>query len=305
MPKTKSKIKNLKIRNVDPTRTGLLRRRFLSDMNRRFVWLMREIRKLLVGDDAFGLVQKPPVLLQSNSGKYDPLVIHASPGQYAFTTNPRKLEAFHKWLKEQVDAGILKVSGKGKPGQPWTYEYIEAAYRQGVLRAYMDTNKEALSQSPLWYAGGRAQFLATAFGLPTTVSKVELLGLRAFDQLIGITATMSQQLSTHLAIGLASGWSPLKIAREMQKSIGSLSKTRLRTIARTEIINAHAEGQLDSFTLLGIKKLGIMVEWSTAGDELVCPKCAPMEGKTFTIEEARGRIPLHPNCRCAWIPSEI
>lgn len=283
-----------KIKRVDPTRTGLLRRKFLAEMNRKFAWLMREIRKLLIEDDAFGLKERIPSL-----------VIHASPGQYAFTTNPRKLEAFHKWLQEQIDAGILKVSGKGIKGQPWTYEYIESAYRQGVLRAYIDTNKEALAVSPVWYAGSRAQFLSTAFGLPTTMSKVELLSLRAFDQLIGITATMSQQISTHLASGLAFGWGPLKIAREMQKSIGSLSKTRARMIARTEIINAHAEGQLDSFTLLGVEKLGIMAEWATAGDELVCKICAPMEGQTFTIEEARGLIPAHPNCRCAWVPTEI
>jgi SPP1 gp7 family putative phage head morphogenesis protein len=272
-----------KVKRIDPTRTGLLRRKFLAEMNRKFAWLMKEIRKFLVDEDAFGLkVQKP-------------LVLHASPGQYAFTTNPRKLEAFHKWLKEQIDAGILKVSGKGKPGQPWTYEYIDSAYRQGVLRAYIDTNKEALAVSPAWYTGSRAQFLSTAFGLPTTMSKVELLSLRAFDQLTGITATMSQQLSTHLANGLAFGWGPLKIAREMQKSIGTLSRTRARMIARTEIINAHSNGQLDSFTLLGVEKLGILAEWATAGDELVCEICAPMEGKTFTIEEARGLIPLHPN----------
>lgn len=33
-----------------------------------------------------------------------------------------------------------------------------------------------------------------------------------------------------------------------------------------------------------------------------CPKCAGLEGQNFTISEARGILPVHPRCRCAWIP---
>jgi hypothetical protein len=61
-------------------------------------------------------------------------------------------------------------------------------------------------------------------------------------------------------------------------------------------IHAHAEGQLDAFDRLGIKDLGIQAEWSTAGDERVCPLCQGYEGKIMPISEARGMIPLHPNC---------
>jgi hypothetical protein len=75
-------------------------------------------------------------------------------------------------------------------------------------------------------------------------------------------------------------------------------------IARTEIINAHAEGQLDSFDMLGVEEVGVVAEWATAGDDRVCEECASIEGELFTVDEARGMIPLHPNCRCAWIPAE-
>jgi hypothetical protein len=34
---------------------------------------------------------------------------------------------------------------------------------------------------------------------------------------------------------------------------------------------------------------------------LVCEKCQDLEGKVFTTEEARGVIPVHPNCRCCWV----
>ena len=275
--------KQLKVRHIDPSRTGLLRRQFLAKMNERFVWLKNQLFKLIIDDDAFGLAHSKP------------LVFQAAQGQYAFGSDASKVEAFHKWLQTQIDTGILVVEGAGVPGQPWTYEYVDSAYRKGVLRAYTDANKKSLAKSPDWYAGSRQQFLMTAFGKPMKMSKVELLALRAFDELKGVTATMSQQISRQLSMGLLYGWGPLKIAREMQKVIGSLSRTRARMIARTEIIHAHAEGQLDGFDLLGIEKLGIMAEWSTAGDDLVCRRCGAMEGRLFTIDEARGLIPLHPN----------
>jgi len=278
----------------DPTRTTLLQRKFLGEIKRRFNWLYVQILKWLVEEDSLGL-KKPE----------KPLVIHAT-GHYAFATNPQKLQIFQSWLANQVNAGILTVSGKGIYGRPWTYEYIESAYHRGMTRAYIDANRILYaSAQPDFYLGSREQFLRTAFAQPEMMSKLQLLGSRSFEQLKGITASMSQQLSTHLINGLMYGASPLQIAREMRKSIGSLSRTRARMIARTEIIHAHAEGQLDSFQMLGVDELGLMAEWSTAGDALVCEECGAREGETFTVEEARGTIPLHPNCRCCWIPSEI
>jgi len=51
-----------------------------------------------------------------------------------------------------------------------------------------------------------------------------------------------------------------------------------------------------------VSKVKKEVELSTAGDERVCATCEGLEGETYTIDEARGVIPLHPLCRCSWIP---
>jgi hypothetical protein len=66
-------------------------------------------------------------------------------------------------------------------------------------------------------------------------------------------------------------------------------------LARTEIVNAHAVGQLNAFRMLGLEELGVMAEWSTGGDDRVCPDCGALEGEIFTVDEAEGMIPLHPN----------
>jgi hypothetical protein len=75
-------------------------------------------------------------------------------------------------------------------------------------------------------------------------------------------------------------------------------------LARTEIIHAHAEGQLDAFELLKVEGVQVLAEWSTAGDEIVCELCSDLEGVVMTIKEARGSLPRHPNCRCAWVPAD-
>lgn len=72
---------------------------------------------------------------------------------------------------------------------------------------------------------------------------------------------------------------------------------------------AYAEGQLEALEQLGVAEVGVEVEWlvsglgsTKAGYPSPCPQCAPMAGKVFKIAEARGLIPLHPRCKCAWAP---
>lgn len=275
-----------KLMKLDPSRTLLLRRKFMKDMDRRFSQLKRDIIKLVVDEDAFGLKESPDKEILRKQG----LTILQS---FQFLTDPQKIKAFQDWLTQQLKAGVLKL---GNGGKPWTNDYIFSAYKQGALRAYIDTYTMDKFNKPGWYRGSREQFLLSFFNIPEVKRRIELLFTRAFDQLKGISEPMGLLLSRHLATGLANGWSPLKIAREINKSITTISTSRARMIARTEIIYAQSEGQLDSFEQLGIDKLNLLVEWSTAGDELVCQDCAGYEGQTFTIEEARGLIPLHPNC---------
>jgi SPP1 gp7 family putative phage head morphogenesis protein len=243
-----------------------------------------------VTDDAFGL-KKGQNNLPFNATK-----------QYAFLSNPQKTVEFKRWLKQQVDAGLLGVD-KGFENKPWLSPHIESAFRKGMVRAYVDTYKPAINKPLDFYKGSLNQFLTDSFSAPEIREKVQMLYTRAFEGMQGITAQMSSQLSTILGDGLANGENPNAIARKIRDSIGAIDIKRARVIARTEIIRAHAEGQLSSFERLGVKDLGVLAEWSTAGDDKVCEYCSGNEGKTFTVEEARGLIPWHPSCRCCWIPS--
>lgn len=261
----------------------------MADTTRRMRSLANAVKKFVGEEDSFGL--KPREQLKLNA-------------RYEFLTSDRKLETFSEWLQQQIDEKLLSVSG-GIRGKPWTSKYIQSAYQKGMVRAYVDSKAKALAAEPKIFDASKEQFLRDSFGQAETTSKIQLLATRAFEDMRGLGAQAKVELNRILADGVAHGEHPDEIARDMVDSIDGLSRGRANTIARTETIRAHSEGQLDSFQALGVTELGVQAEWSTAGDDSVCPLCEPLEGVTFTVDEARGMIPRHPNCRCTWIPSEL
>lgn len=274
---------------MDPSRTTLIRRQFMAEMMRRMRELKAEIWQWLVVDDELGLTAQPRFRVNVNARSYE------------FLTSDRKLETFNEWLQTMIDG---KVLGVAKGQDAWTAKYVSSAWRQGLNRAYIQSQKGKLGKSLDFMEGTKAQFLRQAFNQPELMSKVKLLGTRSFNDMEGLTRAMKTDLNRILADGLVNGRSARKVARDMYERIDGLTKGRALTIARTEIIHAQAEGQLDGMENLGYSSVTAEMEWSDSGDTLVCPRCAAMSGKTFTIDEARGMIPLHPNCRCAWIPVE-
>lgn len=275
--------------SFDPSKTTTLRQAFMRSMARRILALKRGIRKWLVEEDEPGLVPWKPFKLS----------IHKK--TFQFTSSPDKILAFRQWFQRQVNEGILEVDQRE---QPWSNEYVNSAYRKGLVHSYLEGKRGLLTDARAYSATER-EFLREAFASPETTSKIQMIYTRTYNNLKGFSDAMSTQTSRILADGLAKGLHPEQIAEDMFFSIDGLSQKRAMVIARTEVIHAHAEGQLDGYEKLGVEQVGAEVEWSTAGDSRVCERCSTMEGVIYKIEEARGKIPLHPNCRCAWIPIEL
>lgn len=228
-------------------------------------------------------------------------------GRWRFLTSPEKLKAFQDWLALQLKDEI--TTDERTTSDDWWRKYVERGYEKGAGRAFDDVRKPALQQKDGdvsdFYRGSKAEFLRSSFGRAETIEKTQLLASRVFTDLKGVTEAVSTQLSRTLVDGLTQGMNPRAIAREMQKAIDGIGKVRSLTIARTEIIRAHAEGQLDAMERLGVTRVGVMVEWATARDSRVCPLCIPLQGMVLKISEARGMLPRHPNCRCAWSPANV
>lgn len=222
-------------------------------------------------------------------------------GRWQFLPDPDKVRVFREWLKAEVGH---KVTSHAEDAL-WQ-KYIDQSYRQGAGRAFDDVNRKAklrgeLENRPDVYAGARGQFLQTS---PVSVQKVKLLAGRAFDELEDVTSQMSTRMSRILVDGLIRGTSPRELGEELAAEVG-VTRSRGQTIARTEIVRAHAEGQLDALEEMGVEEVGVMVEWTTTPDHKTCLLCAPLSHIVLKLTEARGMIPRHPNCRCAWIPANL
>ncbi len=223
--------------------------------------------------------------------------------RWAFRSDAEKLRLFQEWLQAESQLEIL-AGAQAATDEAYWQAFVEEGYRKGAGRAFNDTRKAALASGvaeEALFEGTRLEFLRSSFARPVAIGKVKLLAGRVFTDLKGVTEVMNTKMTRILAEGLAQGQNPAEMARTMIKDGMGFTKTRgiqsrAMTIARTEIIRAHAEGQLDAMEDLGVTEVGVMVEWSTAGDDRVCPLCAPMDGVVLKIPEARGLLPRHPNC---------
>ena len=79
----------------------------------------------------------------------------------------------------------------------------------------------------------------------------------------------------------------------------TFSKVRSARIATTEVTRLRANANQMTWEESGVVD---KFRWSTANDDLVCPICAPREGKTFPLSEMGNMLPAHVNCRCTGLP---
>ena len=289
--------------NYDPTRTTTLRNQFSRQMGKRFRELRGVIRRKIVDDDCFGMMNP-----------------HAYRQDFDFPRSGDKVNAFMEWLGEQERQGILEI----RPGQQvgeavesaWTNQYVESAYQKGVYRARQELVNAGYPVPGLEETGGIDQ----AFNQPFHMDRVGTLYTRVFRDLKGITDNMDDQISRVLSQAMAEGRHPREMARLLTRTIsgpvGDLALTdtlgrfipaerRARILARTEVIRAHHQATIQEYRNWGAEGVRVRAEWSTAGDGRVCPECAMMEGREYSLKEIEGMIPRHPQCRCIALPKDV
>jgi SPP1 gp7 family putative phage head morphogenesis protein len=298
------RVHNVRSRNtlrMDPTRTAMIRRRFMQAMARGFRRLKQAVAQLVEKEDAFGLKEKQ----EATVGR-----VFAAHQRYVALTTPQQLKEFQQFVQTQVDREILRGIDTGAGN--WLERYIKEAYEKGQGRAFDDAMKKYGEKYPQeykskvdYYQGSRDEFLRSSFRSPASAERVSLLASRAYTDLKGVTQTMSTQMNRILTDSIIQGRGPKETARELSKAVDGIGRNRALTIARTETIRAHADGQLEALKNLGVEEVGVMVEWSSASDDLVCGQCADMDGAVMPIASASAIIPLHPNCRCCWIPANV
>lgn len=276
---------------TDPTKTLTLQRQFEADAVRRFKRIRKDIITSIVTNDVFGLKQDDPMAVPFRNEALPPRA-------FAFDTDQQKVVKFMQWLEEQVLLEVLGVT-LGTPIQSaaqsaWSNVYIESAYNKGLRQSASNMRAQGATIRP--------EFIDAAFTRPIHADVVGLAATRTFMELQGITQTMDAQISRVLSNGIIEGLGARELAKNITNRVDKIGITRARTLARTEVVAAHAEASLNMYAEAGVEGVEADVEFVTAGDDLVCPECEALEGRIFTVDEARGIIPVHPNCRCAWLP---
>ena len=127
---------------------------------------------------------------------------------------------------------------------------------------------------------------------------IEWIETRAAELVKNINTTTQNSLRIALKGGLEAGDDSAQISRRIRGFFDETYKGRAKKIARTEIIAASNEGALSGYEENGIQK----AEFYTALDERTCSDCEPLHGNIYPIQEAHGLIPVHPSCRCTYIP---
>jgi len=108
----------------------------------------------------------------------------------------------------------------------------------------------------------------------------------------------SDLLARGLAEGFDKGESIPQLTNRVKDIFGFSDKVRASRIARTETIQASAQGAIIGYKDAGVSRL----EFYAALDERTCESCMALHGREFKAEDAEGVITVHPNCRCTWLP---
>ncbi len=296
-PRWRRKNKRLRsfVHRGDPSHTGGIVRSYIADFRRRWARLARLIQQTVVDNDALRLGEPEVSPFSLVAAQFRP----ATPFEFRRDV-AGKTEDFIRWLNGALDAEILEVvRGQGgviTSNSKWQDTFVRSAYSKGLNHA-----EAALRRGGIPFDSRTTQQL---FNAPRHAESLALLYTRQFTDLQGITSATGTQISRVLTEGLATGQGPRETARQMRTVIQNIGFNRSVVLARTETIRVHAASTLNRYTDAGVQGVRVLAEFLTAQDDRVCQTCQDLEtGEAIPIEEARGIIPVHANCRCVWLPA--
>lgn len=287
-------------RGRDPSGTHSIQRAFVRDILRRFKRI-RGLIRATVGyeNDALFLKQgaKPPTI-QANADPEE---------AFDFARREGRIDAFvqvlKEWLREEVVEPVTPLEAAN--GEHWTAEYLDAAYVTGVQKAEGRLMQAGVSLT----ASDREEIL----GRPVSVRQLREIYSRTYENLKDITEDAAQVIRTELTEAVRDGENPRKVANRLTEEIQALTNTRAVTLARTEIINSHADAALNTYEEAGADVVS-HTSRMTAKDARVCAFCRALDDVPFTLREFRSvavqwggqtmrvGVPSHPNGRCSPMP---
>ena len=209
-----------------------------------------------------------------------------------------------EWLQEQGQDILRPASLKiMQTGGQQAYNALQAEASFSVL------NPEAVKAAEKFTASMVKEVNSeTKKGIRTYISAGIKEGksmdkiARELRPLVGLTKNQTQSVINYKALlsdtDKFPGLSASDIDKKVQRYADKTHIRRAKTIARTEAARAQNIGYATGMEELGVDRL----EFSATMDDRTSATCEELDGKKYSIGEAKSLIPVHPNCRCAMLP---
>lgn len=266
-----------KLRLFDPTGTVGLRREFRKAAHMRVAQFREKIRQVVMDQRS---------------------LMRITPGEVKFDTGAM-LDSFNRFCYYFAYADMAVPN--------WYNSFLKKSYLSG--------------QEAAWGLMGKPAPIG--FDEPDSSAYVAFQ-----NELEGIADATLQNLGRVAHDILMRSDDPMLAFRKLALVLDKITVRRLDALAHHAVVKLHNVARLEEFHNAGHRAFGACVEcvpphkhmdakrkrrskpplgsaigeFVTAGDNDVCPVCEDLEGQVFTYSEAIGLIPVHPHCRCAWIP---
>lgn len=271
----------------DPLRTRKLRAQADALLDARISRVVRLVRAtcMTLGGNFYGSIH-------GAAGDGGPLSLSPDPALAG-----EQLQAWftRTWMQVVLDSEPEQL--RPREGElHWVQRLTAQTATTATLQAYQKAKAVGVVSEEL------ESFLSRA----KSTNAVDVLANRQYSFLRNMTLDTSRILRDELQNGMRQGLSVQDITDRVVKRTDKITRARARTIVRSEITYAHAEATLNTYQQLGVQNVTVQVEWTlnVHGGADPCPRCKGNAGRVLSIDDARGLLPLHPNCQCGWVPVE-
>lgn len=262
-------------RKTGPAKIATQADRYGGELAARFRTLKGLVRATVVEHDALRL---------SAEALADPR------RDFAFDDDARKEAAFMRWFRSAMRDEVLEPVGdrRLRQGEHHTAKYVRATYRGGLRHAGRELRAAGVD------VPGDA--IEATFRAPIHTDQIRTLYRRQFTALEGITTSADTEVSRTLTEGLLSGENPRDVADDLNDRVDAIGVTRGRVLARSELARSFNLASANRYEQHGVDRVEILTYNP-------CSQCVDLEaGGPYSVQEVKGMLPLHPNCRCSISP---
>ena len=217
-------------------------------------------------------------------------------------TDANVIDVFVPWSDIKRDGVDTVGAGLHRQFNDGAVEGAKRLRRSGIESEWNVRNEQAIN-----YA---SQFAAERVTLITDETRQALKKLVADSIRDGETTDILKKRILHMGVGLNQRQinAQATLRKKLEGSPVNVIEGHITTlrnkqinyraemIARTEMSKAWAQGNMASYRESGLEEK----EFSAFDD--ACPICGPIDGKIFKMQDHSVDIPVHPNCRCDWLP---